>query len=320
MSTNFHKTLIVTGLGREAVVGIRNEATNILFKAKLDHLITSVHGGMNNVFSFAILPSGSGEYCDMEIDFVACLAEICDIIDKIRLDDGDHYPSYTALTHGGDMRGIKEVPATIRNGTIERSDIDIYPADRMIAMDCETGGLGDDVSLLTVWFGVYSSEFQLMDELSLKIKPKDGIYHVQAEGLEVNGINIIEHDKVAITKSEAGQKLYKFLKKNKGEDMLIPVGHNISGDVRWINQHLMNAEAWTQFCSYRKLDSSTIARFLMMCGVLTGVEKAGLWNLVERFNLKEEIDGNWHEERFDAIASIMSIKKMIELVKEATND
>ena len=186
----------------------------------------------------------------------------------------------------------------------------------MIAFDCETGGLGDEVSLLTVWFGIYDSKFDLLDELSLKIKPKDGIYHLQAQALEVNQIDIIEHDKVAITKSEAGKLLFKFLKRNKGEDMLIPVGHNIAGDVRWVNLHLLNADTWNQFCSYRKLDSSTVAMFLMMAGVLTGVEKAGLWNLIERFDLDKEIDGKPHEEKYDAIASIMSIKKMIELLKE----
>ena len=186
----------------------------------------------------------------------------------------------------------------------------------MIAFDCETGGLGDDVSLLTVWFGIYNDKFELLDELPLKIKPKDGIYHIQAQALEVNKIDLIEHDKVAITKSEAGKLLFNFLKKNKCDDMLIPVGHNIAGDVRWVNQHLLNADTFNQFCSYRKLDSSTIAMFLMMAGVLTGVERAGLGNLIERFELDKEIEGVAHEEKYDAIASIMSIKKMLELLKE----
>ena len=187
---------------------------------------------------------------------------------------------------------------------------------KMIAFDCETGGLGDDVSLLTVWFGIYNDKFELLDELPLKIRPKDGIYHIQAQALEVNKIDIIEHDMVAITKSEAGKLLFNFLKKNKGDDILIPVGHNIAGDVRWVNQHLLNADTFNQFCSYRKLDSSTIAMFLMMAGVLTGVKRAGLGNLIERFELDKEIEGKAHEERYDAIASIMSVKKMLELLKE----
>ena len=316
MAHSFHQTLVVTGVGFQIMKGIRTQAENILLKKELGQLITDLHGGINGIFSFAILPSGTQHGWPESVSIKDSLAEICDIIDEYRL-SGETYPSFTLLTHGGDMRGVKGVPATIENGQIERSDIDIYPENRMVALDCETGGIGDDGSLLTVWFGVYSPEFQLIDELSLKIKPKDGIYNLTARALEINQIDIIEHDKVAITKSEAGKLLFKFLAKNKGDDMLIPVGHNVAGDVRWVNQHLLNADAWCQSCSYRKLDSSTIARFLMMCGILTGVEKAGLWNLIERFELDKEIDGKPHEEKYDAIASIMSIKKMIELVKEA---
>ena len=182
-------------------------------------------------------------------------------------------------------------------------------------MDCETGGLGDFVSLLTVSFLIYDKEMELVDELNLKIKPKDGLYHIQAQALEINGINLIEHDKVAETKSEAGLKLFKFLQKHKCDDMLVPVGHNVAGDVRWVNNNLLNAETWNQFCSYRKLDSSMVARFLKMCGILN-IEKAGLANLIEHFDLDKEIEGSAHEERYDAIASMLAIKKMTELVKE----
>ena len=94
---------------------------------------------------------------------------------------------------------------------------------------------------------------------------------------------------------------------------------DVAGDVNWVNMHLMNAETWNQFCSYRKLDSSVIARFLKMCGILK-IEKAGLSNLIEFFSLDEEIEGQAHEDRYDAIASMLAIKKMVELLKERTND
>lgn len=307
MAHSYHRTLIITGY-KEVLEKMYKKA----FALAPDET-TPIVGGFNGVYTFAILPTG--EPAGYDGDHVSNIEQLCQDMDEMRMDDVD-YPSYTLVNHGGDNYGVTGTTSKIEKGegSVERFDMNVHPDDKLIAMDCETGGLGDDVSLLTVWFGIYSPEFQLMDELSLKIKPEDGLYHIQAQALEVNGINLIEHDKVAETKRTAGKKLYEFLKKNKGDNMLTPVGHNVAGDVKWVQNNLLNAEAWNQFCSYRKLDSSTIARFLKMCGVLN-IEKAGLSNLIEYFELDDKIDGIAHEERYDAIASLMAIEEMVKLVR-----
>ena len=103
-----------------------------------------------------------------------------------------------------------------------------------VAFDNETGGLTKDCSLLTSHFIIADEQLNVIEELGLVIKPNDHQpYRVQATALAVNKINLIEHDKVAITQSEAAQKLFLFLKKhsNNGQIKLIPIGHNVSFDI-----------------------------------------------------------------------------------------
>ena len=85
---------------------------------------------------------------------------------------------------------------------------------RFLAFDAETGGIGADKALLTLYFIVLNEKFEVLDELDLRIKPNDDIYHVTAEALEINKINLVEHDKVALTDKAAGQVLYPFLEKH----------------------------------------------------------------------------------------------------------
>ena len=55
MGLSYHKTLIIIGIGKEIVKGIHKQATKVLLEKEFEHLITTIHGGMNGIFSFAIL-------------------------------------------------------------------------------------------------------------------------------------------------------------------------------------------------------------------------------------------------------------------------
>ena len=85
--------------------------------------------------------------------------------------------------------------------------------NKYIVFDVETGGIGLDKSLLSACFlycqyDVKNDEYEIIDGLDLKIKPNDDVYHVTAQGMQINGIDLVEHDKVAITEKQAGTKLY----------------------------------------------------------------------------------------------------------------
>src|SRR6266436_5622023 len=128
---------------------------------------------------------------------------------------------------------------------------------KYLAIDNETGGLGE-VSLLTSYFAVLDANLRILDDLYIYLKPSDGVYRIEPQALAINGINLIEHDKVAETQSMAGQKLFRFLKlhSSDGTDKLIPLGHNVTFDVIGIHNGLLNRAIFEKFTSYRKLDTA----------------------------------------------------------------
>lgn len=191
--------------------------------------------------------------------------------------------------------------------------------DKFIAMDVETGGIGDDKSLLTAYFGLFSyknNNFVKEDELDLKIKPDNKVYCITAESLTINKINIVEHDAVAITQRAAGTELYKKLdnwyKSNSG-NKLIPVGHNVAFDIRKVKTTLVSEGNWEKFVSYRVIDTCTIAQFMRIKGTLPYDQSISLVNLAEYFDKDKdkEIAGVFHEARYDALTTIKVLEKLL---------
>src|ERR1700676_3506517 len=113
-----------------------------------------------------------------------------------------------------------------------------------IAFDVESGGLlAKECSLLTVYFTVLDKDLNFLSELPLAIKPDNNApYQVTAQALEINKINLIAHDKIAIAESDARQRLYNYLKMESdgGKIKLVPVGQNIKFDIDFVNAHLLN--------------------------------------------------------------------------------
>ena len=134
-------------------------------------------------------------------------------------------------------------------------------------MDAESGGGGIEHSLLSAYFIVIDEDLKTVyGELDLLIKPNDGNYVVTAEGLGVNKIQLIEHDKIAITESRAGTLLYNFLKQHAPDGpKLTPLGHGIAFDIEFIKKHLLN-KSFNQFVSYRMLDTSNVIQFMKLTG------------------------------------------------------
>jgi DNA polymerase III alpha subunit (gram-positive type) len=189
---------------------------------------------------------------------------------------------------------------------------------RYVVLDVETGGIGDDKSLLTADF-IYcqyqNNEFEILDCLSLKIKPNDGVYRVTAESLSVNGINLIEHDKIAITEKQAGTKVYDRLSSwyilNKKEK-LIPIGHNVAFDIRNVTTKLVNPGTWEQFVSYKALDTSVIAQFLQLNGKIPVDVSCSLINLTNYFNC-EPLTGKAHQSDYDCIATLNVLENLFNI-------
>lgn len=157
--------------------------------------------------------------------------------------------------------------------------------EKFLGHDAETGGVKPSVhTLLTHYFGVFAldqGKFSLRAELDLKIKPASGNYVVTAEALGVNKIDLVKHDKEAVTLEVASEKLYYFLKEHSddGRQRLVRMGHNEPFDKDFLINNLLREEVWKKFTDYGGVvDSSGMARVLKMKGKLP-------WNV--RFNLRQ---------------------------------
>jgi len=142
-----------------------------------------------------------------------------------------------------------------------------------IAYDIETGGLSLDRSMLSAYFAITDRNFNVLDSLELLLKPdKHQPYVIDPRALEVNKIDLISHDKIALTYSDASTKLYNLLQQHvKGKNKLIPLGHNIcslQGDTAFILKYLLASQTWHQFVSSKYEDTLIIAQYLKSKGVL----------------------------------------------------
>jgi DNA polymerase III epsilon subunit-like protein len=182
-----------------------------------------------------------------------------------------------------------------------------------IAIDTETGGLGDEVSLLTLYLGVLDPWFNLVGELDLCVKPNDGLYHIQPQSLTISKIDLVAHDAVAITYDQAATKIYEFLNSmNPGGKMkLIPIGHNVAFDIRLICQKTLSKKSWDKFVGYRCLDTGTISRFLMEANIMP-LQNASLGDLASYFGVTFDA----HTAKGDALASMEVMKHMIRLARK----
>lgn len=186
---------------------------------------------------------------------------------------------------------------------------------RYIALDIETGGIGSDKSLLTAYFAVMDQNMIVLDELYLYTKPDDGVYAVTAEALRINGINLVDHETSAVTYKAAGQQLYSFLSKHSagGQYKMIPIGHGVSFDIKFLCDKLISENSWKHHCSYRIRDSGVLGNALIDAGLIPQSVSGSLGSYLDYFKVK--IDGTLHDARTDALASARVYAKMLELLR-----
>lgn len=179
----------------------------------------------------------------------------------------------------------------------------------LISLDVETGGLEDTYSLLTASFrlATYHTELQAIeygDTLDLKLKPNDGVYVLSAGGMAVNKIDIVEHDRHALTYKEAKPLLYEFLKDNLSDgNKAIPVGQHVAFDVARVQQSLISIGSWENFVSYRCLDIASLSLFSMLLGNIDKEQKIGLQHIARLLGCGSDDDA-WHTSEYDSITNL----------------
>lgn len=182
-----------------------------------------------------------------------------------------------------------------------------------LVFDTETGGLSTDCSLLTAYFVVLNEKLEVQETLSLVLRPENGAYIVDASALDVNKINLIEHDKVAVPYTRGAQLLLDLLARYTLDgNKLTPIGWNIiSFDLPFIHAYLVDKKTWERYCSYHIVDLCSSAKFLQIAGVLPK-GRLRLKDVADFFGLDTSM---LHTAKQDTVLTIEVGRKLVELVR-----
>jgi DNA polymerase III alpha subunit (gram-positive type) len=179
-----------------------------------------------------------------------------------------------------------------------------------LVFDCETTGLIASCNVLTAYFMILDNELNIIDELDLKIKYP--FYIIFPKALEINKINILEHDKIAISKHEATNKIINFLKKYDTKYLII--GHNINFDIDMLkNNKILTEIDINQYFEKNYLDTYLIAKDLKKNNLLSKCQSLSLTKLCYNFDINYKSDLNFHNAKYDCYMTLGLYKKLIEL-------
>ena len=181
--------------------------------------------------------------------------------------------------------------------------------------DTETGGLTPDYSLLTATFIAATEDFDILPVdgyphgLTLQLKYPE--YYVTPGALAVNKIDIVSHDRDAVEIDVARASLIAYLQaclSASKKRALIPAGHNVEFDRRFVQAYLLNLEDWDRYFTYPVFDTAVVARFLAS----TGYHDRGfsLGRLIKKF-LPDLAANDLHNSEIDTLATIMLAKKFV---------
>lgn len=183
---------------------------------------------------------------------------------------------------------------------------------KYIAFDTETTGLDANVNnLLTATFIVLDTDLNELDRLNISLKSES--YTINAKAMEVNKIDIVKHQTNSKDLIDTKAQLINFLKKNKTNFYLTPVGHNIQFDIQFIKKLL--GDEYNNYFSYNSVDTIVIANFLKMCGKLPERQPVSLSKLSEYYGIGGLRTGDeaFHTSEYDTEITVKLLKKFVEL-------
>lgn len=170
--------------------------------------------------------------------------------------------------------------------------------NKYIAFDCETSGVSETSNLLTISFLILDKDLIQKDSLNISLKQTSG-YNIYPEALQINRIDIIKHHQSSSDLQTSRKILLDFLNKNKGSYNLIPIGHNIAFDIRFIKSSgLLTDREYSNFISCNPIDTLIVAQFLKTCGKLNQKQSLSLINLCNHFKL-DSCKNSEHTSEYD---------------------
>ena len=180
--------------------------------------------------------------------------------------------------------------------------------EKILFLDTETGGLDcKKHSLLTVGMiaVLYKNKsFEILEEFHVGVKYEK--YNIEKEALEVNNINIAEHEKTAFSKDDVKKAIKDFVFKHKLSECLL-VGHNPEFDIGFMKE-LFSEKEYPFYRHY--IDTKQIWCYLKFR------EKVppGLYNHLKDISEYFEIDySNAHNALTDCKITLEVFKRLVNL-------
>ena len=164
---------------------------------------------------------------------------------------------------------------------------------------------------------ILDNNLNRIDVLDLKIKYK--YYTVYTKALEINKINLIDHnnDPNSLYNELAMIKLSSFLEKNKDENKYKILGHNVQFDLKMlIKNNIINTDSINTYLNIDELeDTLTLAKKLKQLKLIPLKQSLSLSKICYYFELNENlIDSvNFHNAEYDIKLTVLLYKKLKEL-------
>ena len=181
-----------------------------------------------------------------------------------------------------------------------------------ILIDTETTGFDEkkhqilEVGILVI------KDLKLIAHFEVKIKHRE--YTIAAKAMEVNNINIVEHEKEALFEKEAAERMLEFLNKHKGEDEgYIVIGQNVAFDIKFLEEMFLRTykiKEYRQVISYRNLDIMQLAIIKNIEGKIS-LEKQDLDSILKELNI--EVPKKRHRALVDCYLEFKAMCKLLKM-------
>ena len=193
-----------------------------------------------------------------------------------------------------------------------------------LAVDTETTGLKAGVNqVLTAYFVVVDSTLQTIAQLDLSIKYAE--YNVNERAMEINKIDLVEHDKTALSVADARTKLKEFIQSNcivttdtiDTKPMII-MGHNVGFDLKMLKgSNILQSDTIDTLLQDNSIDTMLIAKSLKKYKQFPKDESMSLVNLCSAFKLElsptEQTLGA-HNAEYDIKMTIELLKRLLGMI------
>lgn len=163
----------------------------------------------------------------------------------------------------------------------------------LLFIDTETSGRNPSFHGLLSLGYIVDQDGQIVLEGEILIRSEEKL--VSEEALKINGINLDEHNKMALSRKDAYTTIETLLSGYRGATL---IGHKVSFDIGFL-VNLLGISTWTEMNLYRQIDTLDVLRFLQDAGVCSA-KYSGLESAAKHFGLLAPDESQKHTALADA--------------------